>query len=128
MDNLSHTENGAMSEDSAQPAPLTISESAAKRVAEIKIRNGMENSMLRVTVSGGGCSGFQYGFDFDTEIKDDDIRVTRDGVTVVTDSMSLLYLAVSEVDFVEDMIGPAFTIRNPNATASCSCGSSFAVG
>ena len=127
MNDISHTETEAMT-GSTEAAPLTISENAARRVAEIRTKEGSPDAMLRVTVSGGGCSGFQYGFAFDTETGDDDVIVSRDDIKVVTDSMSLLYMAGSEIDFVEDLIGAAFTIRNPNATASCSCGSSFAVG
>ncbi len=112
----------------APGAPLTVSESAAKRISFLRDQGGDPDVMLRVTVLGGGCSGFQYNFDFDTRSNDDDVLVERGGITVVTDSMSLLYLAGSEIHYTEDLIGAAFTIRNPNATAECSCGNSFAVG
>lgn len=112
----------------AAGAPLTVSESAAKRIAILRDQEGNPDVMLRVTVLGGGCSGFQYNFGFDTQSAEDDVLVERGGITVVTDSMSLLYLAGSEIDYVEDMIGAAFTIKNPNATAECSCGNSFTVG
>ena len=112
----------------APGAPITVSESAAKRIAFLRDQEGNLDVMLRVTVLGGGCSGFQYNFGFDTQSAEDDVLVERGGITVVTDSMSLLYLAGSEIDYVEDMIGAAFTIKNPNATAECSCGNSFTVG
>lgn len=132
MSGPSTTEPGA-AESGAVPAaapgaPITVSESAAKRIAFLRDQEGNPDVMLRVTVLGGGCSGFQYNFGFDTQSSDDDVRVERGGITVVTDSMSLLYLAGSEIDYVEDMIGAAFTIKNPNATAECSCGNSFTVG
>ncbi len=111
----------------APGAPITVSESAAKRIAFLMDQEGDPEVMLRVTVNGGGCSGFQYGFGFDKTRNDDDVVVERDGVTVVTDSMSLLYLAGAEIDYVEDLIGAAFAIKNPNATAECSCGLSFTV-
>jgi len=107
--------------------PVTLSENAAKRVAQLIAQQGNPNLKLRLSVSGGGCSGFQYGFDFDEAQKDDDIVVTRDGVTMLVDSMSLLYLIGSEVDFVEDLVGASFQVKNPNASSSCGCGSSFAI-
>ena len=82
---------------------------------------------LRVQVTGGGCSGFQYTFDFDEEVAADDVVIERDGVAVLVDSMSLEYMAGSEIDFVDDLIGAAFRINNPNATASCGCGTSFSI-
>ena len=113
--------------DMAQEAPVGLSEMAAHRVAALIEQQGNPDLKLRLTVSGGGCSGFQYGFAFDAEQKKDDIVVTRDGVTMLVDSMSLLYVAGSEVDFVEDLVGASFQVKNPNATSSCGCGSSFAV-
>ena len=110
-----------------KPTPVSISERAASRVADLIKAQGDPSLMLRLTVSGGGCSGFQYGFDFDKEQKPDDIIVERDGVTMLVDSMSLLYLTGSEVDYVEDLVGASFQVVNPNATASCGCGSSFSV-
>ena len=83
--------------------------------------------MLRVSVSGGGCSGFQYGFDLVSEQTDDDLALEKDGVTVLVDSISLMYLSGSEIDFVDDLMGASFQIRNPNATASCGCGTSFSI-
>jgi iron-sulfur cluster insertion protein len=110
------------------PSPLSLSDSAIKRIALLKERKGKPDLMLRVTVAGGGCSGFQYSFDFDETLNDDDSVIEKNGVAVVIDSMSLVYLFGSEIDFVEDLIGSSFAMRNPNATASCSCGASFAVG
>lgn len=110
-----------------KPAPVGLSERAAARVATLIEQQGNPGLKLRLSVSGGGCSGFQYGFDFDEQQKPDDIVVTRDGVTMLVDSMSLLYLMGSEVDFVEDLVGASFQVVNPNASSSCGCGSSFAI-
>lgn len=107
--------------------PVTLSDKAAARVATLIEQQGNPELKLRLSVSGGGCSGFQYGFDFDTEQKPDDIIVEKNGVTMLVDSMSLLYLTGSEVDFVEDLVGASFQVVNPNASSSCGCGSSFAV-
>jgi len=104
---------------------LAITESAARRVTELMKAEYGEGLMLRVSVSGGGCSGFQYGFSFDDTVGEDDRTFQRDGVTVVVDDMSLDLLAGSEIDFVEELIGSSFQIRNPNASSSCGCGSSF---
>lgn len=110
---------------------MTISESAARQVAVLRRAEGDENLMLRIFVSGGGCSGFQYGFSFDDTVKDDDHvfeRATDDtSAKVVVDDTSLDLLAGSEIDWVEELVGAAFRINNPNATASCGCGSSFAI-
>ena len=110
-----------------QATPVSLSANAAKRVAALIEQQGNKDLKLRLTVSGGGCSGFQYGFDFDQEQKPDDIVVTRDGVTMLVDNTSLLYLFGSEVDFVEDLVGASFQVVNPNASSSCGCGSSFAI-
>ena len=106
---------------------VTISESAARRLGEIFQAEGKPGMMLRVSVSGGGCSGFQYGFDFSEALNDDDIIFERDGVKVVVDQVSLDYLAGSEIDFVTEMVGSSFQVHNPNATSGCGCGSSFAI-
>ncbi len=110
-----------------RPTPVSLSERAAARVAVLIQQQGNPELKLRLSVSGGGCSGFQYGFDFDTEQKPDDIIVVRDGVTMLVDGMSLLYLTGSEVDYVEDLVGASFQVVNPNATANCGCGSSFSI-
>ena len=106
---------------------VTISDSAAKRVLVLRGLEGDDSLMLRITVSGGGCSGFQYGFSFDNQKNEDDHLFEHQGVGVVIDEVSLDLLSGSEIDFVEDLMGASFQIRNPNATAKCGCGSSFAV-
>ena len=105
-----------------------ISESAAKRIAELKANEGNDALMLRVTVSGGGCAGFQYGFDFDDKAGSDDLIFERDGVKVVVDEVSLGLLSGGEVDYKENLLGSYFSIENPNATSSCGCGTSFSIG
>ena len=110
------------------PGPnVTVSASAAKRIGELIAAEGRAELKLRVQVTGGGCSGFQYTFDFVEAIADDDVVIERDGVSVLVDSMSLEYMAGAEIDFVDDLIGAAFRINNPNATASCGCGTSFSI-
>ena len=104
---------------------LTITERAARRIGEIlKTEPG---AMLRLSVLGGGCSGFQYKFDVERDRADDDITVARDGVTMLIDPVSLQYLAGSEVDYVDDLIGASFKVNNPKAKASCGCGTSFSL-
>ena len=105
---------------------VTVSERAAKRVAEI-LKNEPEGTMLRVSVEGGGCSGFQYKFDMERAKTDDDLVIARDGAVVLIDSVSVNYMAGSEIDFVDDLIGAAFKVKNPKAVASCGCGTSFAL-
>ena len=100
---------------------------AAARVAALIEREGRGDLMLRLAVSGGGCSGFQYAFSFDDERLDDDHAFERDGVTLLVDPVSLDFLAGAEVDFVEDLAGSAFRVVNPNAASSCGCGTSFAI-
>jgi iron-sulfur cluster insertion protein len=106
---------------------VVLTEAAAKRVAQLIAAEGNPALMLRLAVSGGGCSGFQYGFTFDDTRTDDDSVFTRDGVKLLIDSASLDLLAGSEIDFVEELVGASFQVRNPNATSSCGCGSSFSV-
>ncbi len=106
---------------------ITLTERAAKRVAWLVEQEDQPNLMMRVSVSGGGCSGFQYGFSFDDTVNADDLTFERDGVQVVIDDVSLDLLAGAEIDFVEDLIGASFQIRNPNASSSCGCGASFSV-
>jgi len=106
---------------------LSISASAARRIAELKAADGRDDLMLRVAVSGGGCAGFQYGFDFDDTVAEDDCVFERDGVQVVIDEMSLAMLNNAEVDYIEELVGSYFAIKNPNATSSCGCGVSFAI-
>lgn len=110
----------------AQPG-LLVTDRAARQIAKIMAGEGNDALNLRIAVSGGGCSGFQYGFTLDDAINDDDHVFTRDGVKVVVDEISLDLLAGAEVDYVTEMIGSSFQIRNPNAASSCGCGSSFAI-
>jgi iron-sulfur cluster assembly accessory protein len=105
-------------------ANVTVTERAARRIGEI-LKSEPAGAMLRVSVQGGGCSGFQYKFDVERAKADDDIVVARDGATVLIDSVSLQYLAGSEIDFVDDLIGASFKVNNPLAKASCGCGTSF---
>jgi len=105
---------------------VTVSERAAQRIGEI-LRREPPGTMLRVSVEGGGCSGFQYKFDMEQAQAADDVVIRRDGATVLIDQVSLGYLAGSEIDFVDDLIGAAFRINNPKATASCGCGTSFSI-
>ena len=107
-------------------AGVTISERAARRIGEILKREG-GGAMLRISVEGGGCSGFQYKFDVDRAKADDDVVIERDSAVVLVDSASAPFLAGSEVDFVDDLIGACFRVHNPNATASCGCGTSFSI-
>jgi iron-sulfur cluster assembly accessory protein len=106
--------------------PVTISASAARRIAGI-LSGEPGGTALRISVSGGGCSGFQYGFDLDQTRAPDDLIIERDGAVVLIDAVSLPYVGGSEIDFVDDLIGQSFKIKNPNATASCGCGTSFSV-
>ena len=105
---------------------ITVTERAAHRIGEI-LRREPAGTMLRVSVEGGGCSGFQYKFDMDSTQAADDLVIQRDGATVLIDQTSVAYLAGSEIDFVDDLIGASFRINNPKATASCGCGTSFTV-
>jgi len=105
---------------------ITLTERAARRIGEILGREP-PGSMLRVSVEGGGCSGFQYKFDIDRRQATDDLVIRREGATVLVDQISVGYLAGSEIDFVDDLIGASFRINNPHATASCGCGTSFSL-
>ncbi len=107
-------------------ATVTVSEQAARRIGEI-LRHEPPGAKLRVSVEGGGCSGFQYKFDVEREQAADDIVITRDGAMVLIDPVSFGYLAGSQIDFVDDLMGASFRINNPNVTASCGCGTSFAL-
>lgn len=105
-------------------ANVTVTDRAARKIGEI-LKTEPAGSMFRVSVQGGGCSGFQYKFDVEQSKADDDIVLARDGATVLIDTVSLQYIAGSEIDFVDDLIGAAFKINNPQAKASCGCGTSF---
>jgi iron-sulfur cluster assembly accessory protein len=106
--------------------PVTVSQRAAKRIAEIIATEGRPMA-LRLAVTGGGCSGFQYNFVLDDTRADDDLAVEEGGVTVLIDSTSLEFLKGAEIDFIDDLIGAQFKVNNPNATSSCGCGTSFSV-
>lgn len=113
--------------DLATDPGLRISDSAARRIRAIKERDGTPDALLRISVSGGGCSGFQYQFSFDEAVGADDVVFERGGVKVVVDRMSLELVNGSEVSFVEDLVGSYFKMTNPNAKSSCGCGTSFSV-
>jgi iron-sulfur cluster assembly accessory protein len=107
-------------------ANVTVSARATRRIGEILQGEGA-GAMLRVSVEGGGCSGFQYKFDIDRSKADDDVVIAQDGATVLIDPVSLKYMAGAEIDFVDDLIGASFKVNNPKATASCGCGTSFSL-
>jgi iron-sulfur cluster insertion protein len=106
---------------------IVITDSAARRIAALRQEEEAEGAFLRIAVSGGGCSGFQYGLSFDDRKNADDFVFEKDGVLVVVDDVSLDLLKGAEVDFVEDLMGASFQIRNPNAASSCGCGNSFSI-
>lgn len=105
---------------------VTVSANAARRIKEI-LTGEPDGSHLRVSVEGGGCSGFRYEFAVDHILQDEDLSVERDGIRVVVDPVSLEYMKGSEIDFVDELIGASFQIKNPNATAGCGCGTSFSI-
>ena len=105
---------------------IMLTERAARRIGQI-LKAEPPGSMLRVSVAGGGCSGFQYKFDFVDAKADDDLVLVRDGAVVLVDAVSVQYMAGAEIDFVEDLIGNSFKINNPIATSSCGCGTSFSI-
>lgn len=106
---------------------IALSEQAANKVKQLMAAEGNEALKLRVFVSGGGCSGFSYGFTFDEEVADDDAVVERAGITLLVDSLSYQYLLGAEVDFRENLQGSQFVVNNPNAASTCGCGNSFAI-
>ena len=112
--------------DVRNPLGVELTESAARRIGQI-LAGEPSGSMLRISVNGGGCSGFQYGFDIDSNRQPDDIILERDGAMVLVDETSLQFLKGSVVDFVDDLMGQSFKIENPQATASCGCGTSFSI-
>jgi iron-sulfur cluster insertion protein len=118
----------AESANETEERRIVLTENAARRIAMLKVQEQVGDTFLRIAVSGGGCSGFQYGFTFDDQRNEDDFAFERDGVTVVVDDVSLGLLNGAEVDFVEDLMGASFQIRNPNAASSCGCGNSFSIG
>lgn len=104
-----------------------MTQNAVRRLEELILTKEESNLMLRVYVQGGGCSGFQYGFEFEGEKEAGDVEFERDGVKLLVDPMSLQYLMGAEIDFIDDLMGTRFVVNNPNATTTCGCGSSFAV-
>src|SRR5439155_12528642 len=121
-------ENMVESTSRAEEGRIVLTENAARHIAKLKVQEQVANAFLRITVSGGGCSGFQYGFTFDDRRHEDDVVFERDGIAVVVDDVSLGLLNGAEVDFVEDLMGASFQINNPNAASSCGCGNSFSIG
>ena len=111
----------------AMPAPIVFTDSAAQKVAQLIEEEGNPDLKLRVFVQGGGCSGFQYGFTFDEIVNDDDTTMVKNGVQLLIDSMSYQYLVGAEIDYKDDLEGAQFVIKNPTATSTCGCGSSFSV-
>lgn len=111
----------------APPPPLVFTDAAATKVSELIRDEDNPNLKLRVFISGGGCSGFQYGFTFDEKVEEGDSEVENHGVTLLVDPMSVQYLMGAEIDYTEDLQGAQFVIRNPNASTTCGCGQSFTV-
>lgn len=114
-----------MNAPAEMPSPLLFTDSAANKVKELILEEGNPELKLRVFVTGGGCSGFQYGFTFDEVTNEDDTIMEKNGVTLLIDSMSFQYLVGAEIDYSEGLQGSQFVIKNPNATSTCGCGSSF---
>ena len=115
------------SPDDVMPAPIVFTDSAAQKVAQLIEEEGNPDLKLRVFVQGGGCSGFQYGFTFDEIVNEDDTTMVKNGVQLLIDSMSYQYLVGAEIDYKDDLEGAQFVIKNPTATSTCGCGSSFSV-
>lgn len=116
-----------MNATTEMPDPLVFTDSAANKVKELIEEEGNPELKLRVFVSGGGCSGFQYGFTFDDAVSEEDTQLKKNGVTLLIDPMSYQYLVGAEIDYTEGLEGSQFVIRNPNAVSTCGCGSSFSV-
>lgn len=114
-----------MNPETTSESPLVFTSSAAAKVAQLIAEEGNPKLKLRVYIQGGGCSGFQYGFTFDESVQDGDTEVETDGVRLLIDPMSMQYLTGAEIDYTESLQGSQFIIRNPNATTTCGCGSSF---
>ena len=122
---MSATQTTQSTENLEPPMPLVFTDSAVAKVADLIAEEGNPDLKLRVFVQGGGCSGFQYGFTFDDAVNEDDTLFEKNGVTLLVDSMSFQYLVGAEIDYKEDINGSQFVIKNPNATTTCGCGSSF---
>ena len=116
-----------MTTELVMPTPVNFTDNAVSKVKELIEEEGSPDLKLRVFVSGGGCSGFQYGFTFEESINDDDTKVVKDSVTLLIDPMSLQYLTGAEIDYQDNVQGSQFVIKNPQATSTCGCGSSFSV-
>ena len=114
-----------MSTSETSSSPIEVTERAADRIRTLINEEHKTGLKLRIYVTGGGCSGFQYGFTFDEVVNDDDTQMAKNGVTLLIDAMSLQYLVGAEIDYKEDLQGAQFVIKNPNATTTCGCGSSF---
>jgi iron-sulfur cluster insertion protein len=125
MSGTSDPDSMTMETHSETAAPLIFTSAAARKVKQLIEEEANPALKLRVFVSGGGCSGFQYGFTFDENTEEGDTRVENEGVTLLVDPMSFQYLAGAEIDYTEGLEGAQFVIRNPNATSTCGCGSSF---
>ena len=124
---MESTMTASMGATDIPPAPLTFSATAAAKVSELIADEGNPNLKLRLYVTGGGCSGFSYGFAFDDQLNDDDTRIDKDGVTMVVDAMSRQYLIGADIDYEDGLEGSRFVIHNPNAQTTCGCGSSFSM-
>ena len=122
---MSATQTTQSTENLEPPMPLVFTDSAVAKVADLIAEEGNPDLKLRVFVQGGGCSGFQYGFTFDDAVNEDDTLFEKNGVTLLVDSMSFQYLVGAEIDYKEDINGSQFVIKNPGATSTCGCGSSF---
>ncbi len=122
---MTATQTTQSTENLEPPMPLVFTDSAVAKVADLIAEEGNPDLKLRVFVQGGCCSGFQYGFTFDEAVNEDDTLVTKGNVTLLIDSMSFQYLVGAEIDYKEDINGSQFVIKNPNATTTCGCGSSF---
>ena len=118
----------AESTTESEARQIIVTANAARRIAALKVQEQAQDAFLRIAVSGGGCSGFQYGLSFDIQRNEDDAVFERDGIGVVVDDVSLDLLNGAELDFVEDLMGASFRINNPNAASSCGCGNSFSIG
>lgn len=110
---------------SEMPSPIIFTEAAAAKVSDLIAEEGNDQLKLRVFITGGGCSGFQYGFTFEEDVSEEDTKIEKGGVTLLIDPASYQYLVGAEIDFTDGIEGSQFVIRNPNATTTCGCGSSF---
>ena len=124
MDEITMQDN---TQTNLAPDPIHFTDAAVAKVKSLIEEEGNDNLKLRVFVQGGGCAGFQYGFQFDEKENEDDAKMVKDGVTLLIDSLSYQYLVGAEIDFKEDLTGAQFVIRNANAVPTCGCGSSFSV-